>query len=57
MGHACRDVYNIARFQLGRAKEQAICTVNLDTPASEEIMHEIRSLPHIVKVRYIKFGG
>jgi hypothetical protein len=48
---------NIARFQLGRAKEQAICTVNLDTPASEDIMHEIRALPHVLSVRYIKFGG
>jgi len=48
---------NIARFQLGRAKEQAICTVNLDTPASEDILHEIRSLPHILSVRYIKFAG
>jgi D-3-phosphoglycerate dehydrogenase len=48
---------NIARFQLGRAKEQAICTVNLDTPVSEDIMHEIRALPHILSVRYIKFGG
>ncbi len=48
---------NIAHFQLGRAKEQAICTVNLDTPASEDIMHEIRALPHTLSVRYIKFGG
>ncbi len=48
---------NIARFQLGRAKEQAICTVNLDTPASEDILHEIRSLPNILSVRYIKFAG
>jgi len=48
---------NIARFQLGRAKELAICTVNLDTPASEDIMHEIRALPNIMTVRYIKFGA
>jgi len=48
---------NIARFQLGRAKEEAICTVNLDTPATEDIMHEIRALPHVLSVRYIKFGG
>jgi D-3-phosphoglycerate dehydrogenase len=48
---------NIARLQLGRAEEQAICTVNLDTPASEDIMHEIRALPHILSVRSIKFAG
>jgi D-3-phosphoglycerate dehydrogenase len=50
---------NIARFQLGRTKdkEQAICTVNLDTPASEDIMHEIRALPNIMTVRHIKFGA
>jgi D-3-phosphoglycerate dehydrogenase len=47
---------NIARFQLGRDKEQAICTVNLDTPVSEDILHEIRALPHVISVRYIKFG-
>jgi len=50
---------NIARFQLGRTKdkEQAICTVNLDTPVSEDIMHEIRALPNIMTVRHIKFGA
>jgi D-3-phosphoglycerate dehydrogenase / 2-oxoglutarate reductase len=50
---------NIARFQLGRTKdkEQAICTVNLDTAASEDIMHEIRALPNIMTVRHIKFGA
>jgi D-3-phosphoglycerate dehydrogenase len=48
---------NIARFQLGRDKEQAICTVNLDTPVSEDIPHEIRALPHVLSVRYVVFGG
>jgi len=50
---------NIARFQLGRTKdkEQAICTVNLDTPVTEDILHEIRALPHVMTVRYIKFGA
>jgi D-3-phosphoglycerate dehydrogenase len=48
---------NIARFQLGRDKEQAICTVNLDTPVNDDILHEIRALPHVMSVRYIKFGA
>jgi D-3-phosphoglycerate dehydrogenase len=50
---------NIARFQLGRTndKDQAICTVNLDSPASEDILHEIRALPHVMSVRYIQFGA
>jgi D-3-phosphoglycerate dehydrogenase len=50
---------NIARFQLGRTKdkEQAICTVNLDSPVTEDILHEIRALPNVMSVRYIKFGA
>ncbi|MGE5843137.1 MAG: phosphoglycerate dehydrogenase [Deltaproteobacteria bacterium] len=50
---------NIARFQLGRTKdkEQAICTVNLDTPVSDDILHEIRALPAVMSVHYIKFGA
>jgi D-3-phosphoglycerate dehydrogenase len=47
---------NIARFQLGRDNEQAICTVNLDTPVGDDILHEIRALPHVLSVRYVKFG-
>lgn len=41
---------NIGRFQLGRRDDRALCLVNIDTTAGENIIEEIRSLPHILFV-------
>lgn len=49
-----RHGINIARFHLGRKDKRAICMVNIDTPAGEHVIEEIRSLPHIIKVRNIQ---
>jgi len=48
-----RHGVNIARFQLGRREGEALCLVNIDTPAGEEVIEEIRSLPHILFARHI----
>jgi D-3-phosphoglycerate dehydrogenase len=44
---------NIARFHLGRRQGSAICMVNIDTPADDEVTAEIRSLPNIISVNNI----
>jgi len=48
-----RNNINIARFQLGRQEGRAICMVNIDSPADDRTIEEIRSLPHITNVRKI----
>jgi D-3-phosphoglycerate dehydrogenase len=50
---ARRDI-NIARFQLGRSGGQALCMVNIDTAAGEEIIDDIRALPNIISARQIR---
>ena len=42
---------NIARFQLGRLEGRAICLINIDTSADEQVIEELRGLPNIVRVR------
>lgn len=47
---------NIGRFQLGRRGDRAICMVNIDTPADEEVLEEIRRLPNILSARQVRLG-
>jgi len=42
---------NIARFQLGRRDDRAVCLVNIDTMADEDVLEEIKQLPNILSVR------
>jgi D-3-phosphoglycerate dehydrogenase len=44
---------NIGRFQLGRLKDRALCMVSIDTPADEEVLVKIESLPNITSVRQV----
>ncbi len=48
-----RHNINIARFQLGRREDQAICLVNIDTPADEHVIRELEALPNIISVRQV----
>jgi len=48
-----RHNINIGRFQLGRRDEQALCMVNIDTPAGKDVIEDIKSLPNIISVRQI----
>jgi D-3-phosphoglycerate dehydrogenase len=48
-----RHNINIARFQLGRLGDRAICLVNIDTPADEEVIHDLSKLPNIISVRQV----
>ncbi len=41
---------NIARFQLGRREDRALCMINIDTPAPENVIADIRRLPNILSV-------
>jgi D-3-phosphoglycerate dehydrogenase len=47
---------NIGRFQLGRRDGQALCMVNIDTPLNDEIINQIRELPHIISACQVKMG-
>ena len=49
-----RHGINIARFHLGRLEGRAICMINIDMPAGEETIEEIRSLPNVLTVRSIR---
>ncbi len=48
-----RHNINIARFQLGRREDRAICLVNIDTPADEKVIHELEKLPNVISVRQV----
>lgn len=48
-----RNGINIARFHLGTHEGRAICMINIDTPAGEGTIEEIRCLPNILSVRRI----
>lgn len=48
-----RHNINIGRFQLGRLDDRALCMVNIDTPASEKVIAEIKSLPNILAVHQV----
>jgi D-3-phosphoglycerate dehydrogenase len=49
-----RHNINIGRFQLGRRDGQALCMVNIDEPADDKVVEEIRSLPNIISVKQVK---
>ena len=44
---------NIARFQLGRREDRAVCLVNIDTEANESVLEELQSLPVILSVKQV----
>jgi len=44
---------NIGRFQLGRSDDRALCMVNIDTPAGEEVIDAIKALPNIISARQV----
>ncbi|CAB5127571.1 D-3-phosphoglycerate dehydrogenase (EC [Olavius algarvensis associated proteobacterium Delta 3] len=44
---------NIGRFQLGRRGDRALCMVNIDTPAGEEVLEEILGLPNMLVVQQV----
>lgn len=48
-----RHDINIARFQLGRREDRAVCLVNIDTPADDAVLAELQSLPIILSVRQV----
>ena len=47
---------NIARFQLGRREDRAVCLVNIDTEANESVLEELQSLPVILSVKQVHLG-
>ncbi|MBW2193472.1 MAG: phosphoglycerate dehydrogenase [Deltaproteobacteria bacterium] len=44
---------NIGRFQLGRREDRAVCLVNIDTPADEQVIESLKALPNILSVRQV----
>jgi D-3-phosphoglycerate dehydrogenase len=48
-----RHNVNIARFQLGRRDDRAVCLVNIDTPVDDAVLEEIKDLPNILSVRQV----
>ena len=44
---------NIGRFQLGRRGDRALCMVNIDTPADEAVLEELRNLPNILTAQQV----
>lgn len=50
-----RHNINIGRFQLGRLKDRALCMVNIDTPAAEDVLKDLLSLPNIISARQVHF--
>jgi len=47
---------NIARFQLGRREDKALCLVNIDSPADENVLKELESLPMMLSVKQVQLG-
>jgi len=45
---------NIGQFKLGRLGGQALCMVNVDEPAPEAVLEELRKLPNIISVQQVK---
>jgi len=52
-----RHGINIGRFQLGRRGDRALCMVNIDTPADDSVIKDIRSLPNMLSVRQVHLNG
>ena len=48
-----RHNINIGRFQLGRRDDRALCMVNIDSPADEKVLAELKSLPNIISARQV----
>ena len=48
-----RHNINIGRFQLGRLGDRAKCIVNIDAPADEKVIEELKSLPNIISVNQV----
>lgn len=44
---------NIGRFQLGRLGDRAVCMVNIDTPADDSTIEDIRALPNMISVKQV----
>jgi D-3-phosphoglycerate dehydrogenase len=49
-----RHGINIARFQLGRREDRALCLVNIDSPADEKVLKELESLPIMLSVKQVQ---
>lgn len=47
---------NIGRFQLGRRGNRALCIVNIDEPADENVIRDISALPNIISARQVRLG-
>lgn len=44
---------NIAQFHMGRGGGRAMCTVTMDSPASDEVLSNVEALPYILAVRAV----
>jgi D-3-phosphoglycerate dehydrogenase len=44
---------NIGRFHLGRRDEKALCMVNIDSPAEDVVIEELKALPNIISVKQV----
>lgn len=51
-----RHNINIARFQLGRLHDRALCMVNIDTKAGEAVLSDLRKLPNIMSLQQVNLG-
>jgi D-3-phosphoglycerate dehydrogenase len=51
-----RHNINIGRFQLGRLRDRALCMVNIDTPADDNVLEDIRALPNILTATQVFLG-
>ena len=51
-----RHNINIGRFQLGRLRDRALCMVNIDTPADDKVLEDIRALPNILSATQVFLG-
>jgi len=48
-----KHAINIGRFQLGRLGDRAVCMVNIDAPADDSTIEDIRKLPNMVSVKQV----
>jgi D-3-phosphoglycerate dehydrogenase len=44
---------NIGRFQLGRLRDRALCMVNIDTPAGDNVIQDLLALPNIISAQQV----
>ncbi|MEJ2723073.1 MAG: phosphoglycerate dehydrogenase [Deltaproteobacteria bacterium] len=45
---------NIARFQAGRREGKSVCVINIDSPVDDQVMEELRALPHVTSARRVR---